>query len=103
MPWMFPLGLVWGVFMSPWASNQTRPIFSLRAWWKREAPPIVPIAIEWSPPSTTGMPPSPSTATTLSRRASQVERISFRNFMRGSPGSRVSWMETSMSPASATS
>ena len=49
------------VFMSPWASNQMSPIFSPRSRWKRATPAIVPIAIEWSPPSTTGRAPAAQT------------------------------------------
>ena len=38
MPWMLPDGLVSGVFMSPWASNQMRPTFCfLRAVVVRHA------------------------------------------------------------------
>jgi len=98
MPWMFPLGEVSGVFMSPWASNQMRPMRSscFRKW--RDTPAMVPIAIEWSPPSTTGIAHSPRARSTSSRTSSQVWRISLRYFMRGSPGSCVSWMKTLMSP-----
>ena len=88
---MFPVGLVSGVFMSPWASNQMSPIFFLfRSRWNCDAPAMVPMAIEWSPPSTIGMRPSASTPATTSRRAAQVWRISFRYLSFGSPGSRVS-------------
>ena len=33
IPWMFPEGVVSGVFMSVWASTQSRPIRSPRALW----------------------------------------------------------------------
>ena len=46
MPWMLPLGLVSGVFMSAWASIQIRPTdcFFLRK--VRERPAMEPIAME---------------------------------------------------------
>ena len=43
---MFPLGEVSGVFMSPWASNQMRPMRSSRLPKWRDTPAIVPMAIE---------------------------------------------------------
>ena len=50
MPWTFPLGDVPGRFMSAWASIQSTPP-APRAF---AIPPSVPIATEWSPPSTSG-------------------------------------------------
>ena len=53
MPWMLPLGLVSGVFMSPWASNQMRPMrSSLLAWNARDAR-------RWCPWRSSGRRPAP--------------------------------------------
>ena len=103
MPWMLPVGLVSAVFASAWASNQTRPSFSFRRWKCRARPAIVPIATEWSPPSTTGVAPAPSASPTRSRSVSQTSRISFRYLRRGSPGPCVSGIFTCRSPRSSTS
>ena len=61
MPCTLPLGEVVGVLMSVWASNHTTPP---GAPWTRASPPSVPIAIEWSPPSTSGISPSFTVAAT---------------------------------------
>ena len=79
MPWMLPVGLVSGVFMSPWASNQMRPIFSSRlaVMLRRRR--------RWCPWRSSGRrrgrsasAPRPARPSTTSRSASQVCRISFR-------------------------
>ena len=102
MPWMLPLGDVSGVFMSPWASNQMSPIFWPRSRWKRETPAIVPIAIEWSPPSTTGMRPLASArAHPVAQRLAGGADLAPGTCSRGSPGSlRLLDRRPSTSPAS---
>ena len=54
MPWTLPDGVVSGVFMSAWASNQISPNDSPRPRRKRATPATEPMATEWSPPSTSG-------------------------------------------------
>ena len=74
MPWMLPDGVVSGVLASPWASNQISPSVSpWRAKWLLE-PAIEPIAMLWSPPSTSGMRPSPRLrSTSLPQRVARGE------------------------------
>jgi hypothetical protein len=75
MPWMLPDGVVSGVFASPWASNQISPMFSpWRAKWLLE-PDTEPIAMLWSPPSTSGTLFSASVRSTSFRSRSQAARI----------------------------
>ena len=69
IPCTFPLGELTGVLMSEWASTQTTPP---GAPWARANPPSVPIAIEWSPPSTSGTSPAVTTSATSRASSSQV-------------------------------
>ena len=68
------------------ASNQRTP----PGPWTDANPPIVPIATEWSPPSTSGIEPLSAAARTCSAIRSQVSRISVRKRAFSSPGSIVS-------------
>ena len=72
MPWTLPLGEVDGELMSVCASSHTTPPGPPNA---RARPPSVPIAIEWSPPSTSGISPSATDSATRSASSSQVRRI----------------------------
>ena len=87
IPCTLPLGEVVGVLMSEWASSQSTPP---GAPWNRARPPSVPIAIEWSPPSTSGISPSPSVAATWSASSSQVRLIALQYRADGSPWSTAS-------------
>ena len=75
MPCTFPLGEVVGVLMSVCASSHTTPP---GAPWTRASPPSVPIAIEWSPPSTSGISPSVTVAATWSASSSQVRLMALQ-------------------------
>ena len=54
IPWMLPEGEVFGTWMSLCASTQRRPSRFLCFRQYDATPEIVPMAIEWSPPSTSG-------------------------------------------------
>ena len=100
MPWTLPLGVVCGVLRSPWASIQsTAPGPPAAA----ASPPSVPSAIEWSPPSTIGIRPSPSASPTRRATRSQVLRIAVRKRARGSPLAVASATAVATLPQSAQS
>ena len=61
---------------------------------------MVPMAIEWSPPRTSGNRPAARVDETRSQRREQAVSITSRYRCEGSPGSRVSGMGISMSPPS---
>ena len=94
IPWMFPVGLVSGrVHVAVGVEPDEADLLLPRLRWYRDTPAIVPMAIEWSPPSTTGMlprrarrPPCPA-APRRSPDLLQVLHASDRRG-RGSPGSR---------------
>ena len=90
IPWMLPDGEVALVFMSVWASTQMTPSRSPRPWNLREIPEMVPIAMEWSPPSTSGNVPSADTASTRSASRVTTRAISGRKRRLPGPGSRAS-------------
>ena len=103
MPWMFPLGLESGVFMSACASTQTTPIALADARWWMACAAIEPIAIEWSPPSTRGIEPAASAASVFSRTSTQHETTSWRYFMCDSPIGQTSGSRAKTAPSSCTS
>ena len=82
IPWTLPLGELAGVLMSECASTQITPPGTPCA---RARPPSVPIAIEWSPPSTSGTSPAVTTAATSRASSSHVCLISFQYRADGSP------------------
>ena len=65
MPWMLPEGLVSGVFMSVWASHQKHAQFLVLFAQAPAMPAMVPMAWEWSPPSTSGNSPLAMVASTV--------------------------------------
>ena len=75
MPWTFPLGLEVGVLRSPCASIQMTPPGRPAA---ARRPASVPSAIEWSPPSTSGIAPLAAISSTIAARPAQASRISGR-------------------------
>ena len=103
MPWMFPEGLVSGVFMSACASTHTSPIGSFLSRQWSACAETDPIAIEWSPPSTIGVAPSPRTARMRVRNSRQHEATSCRYFTCSSPTAHVSGSRTNTAPSSCTS
>ena len=80
MPCTLPEGEESGVFMSPCASSQMKPMrFDFLLKWAA-APAVVPTAMEWSPPRTSGTNPSSRVFPTISARPWQVSAISSRYF-----------------------
>ena len=75
IPCTLPDGLVSGVLRSPWASIQITPPGCPAA---AARPASVPIAIEWSPPSTSGRAPSRTVSSTSAASSAQASRISGR-------------------------
>jgi hypothetical protein len=78
IPWTFPLGEDSGEFMSPCASNQSRPISPPRARASAEDAAIDPTAIEWSPPRVTGIARLPWIARIRAYSISQTRATSLR-------------------------
>ena len=85
MPWTFPEGEDSGVFMSPCASSHKQPIFFDCLRKKSDTPEHVPMAMEWSPPSTKGKNPSASVFSVISAKPPQVSAISCKYLARFSP------------------
>src|SRR6185312_15218216 len=78
MPWMLPEGLLSGVFMSVWASHQNTPRSRFLRRRLLAMPEMVPMAWEWSPPSTSGNSPLSMVVSTAPARSRQTSLITFR-------------------------
>ena len=69
MPWMFPEGVSSLVLMSAWASTQMTRSFLPALRQCAAMALMLPMARLWSPPISTGIRPSASSAATASRTA----------------------------------
>jgi hypothetical protein len=78
MPWTLPDSVVSGVFMSPCASIQISPSGRPSRRANADEAATEPAPRLWSPPSTTGTPPSISTCSERSWSAWQTRAISAR-------------------------
>ena len=94
---MFPVSEVAGVLKSAWASNQMTPMSA-----SRDDPTTEPMAIEWSPPRTSGRAPSSMVAATRSASRVQTDSVSSRKRTPsvGAAGSGRSATGTSRVPTS---
>ncbi len=97
MPWILPVGDVPGRFMSPCASNQMSPSFFFSDLRCAEMPETVPIAMEWSPPITSGHSPASNERFVISASCVHTSRISSLKRARVSLVFRVSIAGTAIS------